>query len=60
MQVYFKVIAGQVPDPDWDRRLSRGLEVFPRAEGQGDGVVRRRASGAGRATGLSSGVAKAC
>ena len=22
MQVYFKVIAGQVPNPDWDRRLS--------------------------------------
>ena len=41
MQVYFKVIAGQVPDPDWDRRLSRGLEILPRAEGRGDGVVRR-------------------
>ena len=63
MQVYFKVIAGQVPDPDWDRRLERGLEIFPRAEGQGAGVVRRRASSAGRAAGLKHSPAvqrKAC
>ena len=28
MQVYFKVIAGQVPDPDWDRRLSEASKYF--------------------------------
>ena len=50
MQVYFQAIEGQVPDPDWDRRLTRGLEAFPRAQGQGAGLVRRLALGAGRAT----------
>jgi hypothetical protein len=28
MQVYFKVIAGQVPNPDWDRRLSEASKYF--------------------------------
>jgi hypothetical protein len=28
MQVYFKVIAGQVPDPDWDHRLSEASKYF--------------------------------
>jgi hypothetical protein len=28
MQVYFKVIAGQVPNPDWDRRLSEASKPF--------------------------------
>jgi len=28
MQVYFKVIEGQTPDPDWDRRLSESSKKF--------------------------------
>ena len=28
MQVYFKVIEGQVPDPEWDRRLSDASKQF--------------------------------
>jgi hypothetical protein len=28
MQVYFKVIEGQVPNPDWDRRLSDASKYF--------------------------------
>jgi hypothetical protein len=28
MQVYFKVIAGQTPNPDWDRRLSEASKKF--------------------------------
>jgi hypothetical protein len=28
MQVYFKVIAGQVPNPDWDGRLSEASKYF--------------------------------
>jgi hypothetical protein len=28
MQVYFKVIAGQTPNPDWDRRLSDASKKF--------------------------------
>ena len=28
MQVYFKVIAGQVPNADWDRRLSEASKYF--------------------------------
>jgi hypothetical protein len=28
MQVYFKVIAGQTPNPDWDRRLTEGSKQF--------------------------------
>lgn len=28
MQVYFKVIDGQVPNPDWDRRLSEASKPF--------------------------------
>ncbi len=28
MQVYFKVIEGQVPNPDWDRRLTEASKYF--------------------------------
>ena len=28
MQVYFKAIEGQVPDPEWDRRLSDASKQF--------------------------------
>jgi hypothetical protein len=28
MEVYFKVIAGQVPNPDWDRRLAEASRQF--------------------------------
>ena len=28
MQVYFKVIEGQVPDPEWDRRLAESRGIF--------------------------------
>jgi hypothetical protein len=28
MQVYFRVIAGQVPNPDWDRRLAEASKPF--------------------------------
>ena len=28
MQVYFKVIEGQVPNPDWDRKLAEASRPF--------------------------------
>ena len=45
MQVYFKTIEGQVPDPEWDRRLAETSQAVPRTQGQGACLGRRFALG---------------
>ena len=47
MQVYFKVIAGQVPNPDWDRRLAEASKSFRDLKDKALGAFGGQPSGSG-------------
>ena len=48
MQVYFKTIEGQAPNPEWDRRLAEASSQVPGAQGQGAGSLSAARAGRSR------------